>query len=63
MTQHYFNEKIEAYNLAIECLRNHVPSSDEVDPEEARKIRLQLALKLDRECDRWVANNQHRIKA
>jgi hypothetical protein len=50
----YLLEKVEAYNLAIECLRNHEPASDEVNPKEAKRLRLALADKLDSECNRWL---------
>lgn len=55
MTSHYILEKIEAYNLAINALIHHEPASEEVNPEEASKIRLNLAKKLDKECQRWYA--------
>ena len=48
----YAVEKIEAYNVAIETLRLHEPADG--DPTGiARKFRLALAEKLDKEIDRW----------
>lgn len=48
----YITEKIEAYNVAIECLRLHEPADG--DPLGIAVIlRNQLADKLDKEIQRW----------
>lgn len=56
MTNEYFEEKIEAYNVAIEALRAHEPMSDG-NSKLANRLRDQLASKLDREINRWVAKH------
>lgn len=56
ITQEYVEEKIEAYNVAIDALRMHEPGSDG-DPVLAHKLRSRLADRLDREIDRWVAEH------
>ena len=53
VTDEYTTEKVEAYNVAIEALRNHEPASD-CDKELAAQLREKLAAKLERECQRWV---------
>jgi hypothetical protein len=58
VTEAYIEEKIEAYNVAIEALRAHEPGSDG-DPKLAKRLRDQLANKLDREINRWVAEHTH----
>lgn len=58
ITDEYIEEKIEAYNVAIEALRLHEPMSDG-DPNLAKKLRNQLANKLDREINRWLAEYGH----
>jgi len=42
ITEEYIEEKVEAYNVAIEALREHEPMSDG-DPKMAKKLREQLA--------------------
>lgn len=56
ITREYVEEKIEAYNVAIDALRMHEPGSDG-NAELAHKLRHQLANRLDREIDRWVAEH------
>lgn len=56
VTDDYIEEKIEAYNVAIEALRAHEPASDG-NPELAKRLRHKLADKLDREINRWVAEH------
>ncbi|EAZ97652.1 hypothetical protein [Marinobacter sp. ELB17] len=56
ITEEYIEEKVEAYNVAIEALREHEPMSDG-DPKMAKKLREQLANKLDREINRWLAEH------
>ncbi|EAZ97642.1 hypothetical protein [Marinobacter sp. ELB17] len=56
ITEEYIEEKVEAYNVAIEALREHEPMSDG-DPKMAKKLREQLANKLDREIYRWLAEH------
>jgi hypothetical protein len=52
----FVTEKIEAYNIAIEALRNHEPADG--DPSGiAKKLRHQLADKLDREIQKWCDAN------
>lgn len=58
ITDEYIEEKVEAYNVAIEALREHEPMSDG-DPKLAMKLRDQLAAKLDREINRWLAEHGH----
>lgn len=58
ITDEYIEEKVEAYNVAIEALREHEPMSDG-DPKLAKKLRDQLADKLDREINRWLAEHGH----
>lgn len=58
ITEEYIEEKVEAYNVAIEALRQHEPMSDG-DPKLAKKLRDQLADKLDREINRWLAEQRH----
>jgi hypothetical protein len=53
ITEEYFTEKIEAYNVAIEALRSHEPMSDG-NQELASKLRTELADKLDQEIQQWV---------
>ncbi len=55
ITPEYELEKIEAYNIAIESLRHHESASKE-NKKLAKKLRLKLADKLDREIQRWVDN-------
>jgi hypothetical protein len=57
VTPEYIEEKIEAYNLAIECLRHHEPASVEVNPKQAKALRMRLADKLDREIQKWCDKN------
>lgn len=56
ITDEYIEEKVEAYNVAIEALRNHEPMSDGND-KLAKQLRDKLAAKLDREIDRWLCNH------
>lgn len=58
ITDEYIEEKVEAYNVAIEALREHEPMSDG-NPKLAKKLRDQLANKLDREINRWLAEHGH----
>lgn len=58
ITEEYIEEKVEAYNVAIDALRHHEPMSDG-DPKLAKKLRDQLADKLDREINRWLADQGH----
>lgn len=53
ITKEYILEKVEAYNLAIQCLRNHESASEE-NIELSKKLRLKLANKLDKEIQKWV---------
>lgn len=41
ITEEYIEEKVEAYNVAIEALREHEPMSDG-DPKMAKKLREHL---------------------
>ncbi len=52
ITDAYILEKIEAYNVAIESLRMHESASEE-NVKLSKKLRNQLADKLDREIQRW----------
>lgn len=56
LSEEYTTEKIEAYNVAIEALRAHEPASD-CDWELAKKLRLRLANKLEREIQKWCDKN------
>ena len=58
MTDEYFEEKVEAYNVAIEALREHEPVSDG-NQKLAKRLREQLANKLDREINNWVAKHSN----
>lgn len=58
MTEEYFEEKVEAYNVAIEALREHEPASDG-NQKLAKRLREQLANKLDREINSWVAKHSN----
>ncbi|KKN50826.1 hypothetical protein LCGC14_0628620 [marine sediment metagenome] len=58
MTDEYFEEKVEAYNVAIEALREHEPASDG-NQKLAKRLREQLANKLDREINNWVAKHSN----
>lgn len=53
ITEEYIIEKVEAYNVAIEALRAHESGSDG-NAELGKKLRDQLADKLDREIQTWV---------
>lgn len=55
ITEEYAIEKVEAYNVAIEALRQHEPGS-EGNAKLAQHLRERLAQKLDREINRWLAN-------
>lgn len=52
ITQEYAEEKLEAYNVAIEALRMHEPASD-CDWKLAAMLREKLAKKLEREIQTW----------
>lgn len=56
INEEYILEKIEAYNVAIQALYAHESDSD---PESgiAKILREKLALKLDREIQRWCDLN------
>ena len=54
--EEYIQEKVEAYNIAIEALRAHEPASD-CNHKLARKMRERLASKLDREINSWMAKH------
>tara|TARA_R110000824_G_scaffold107040_1_gene252853 strand:+ start:360 stop:536 length:177 start_codon:yes stop_codon:yes gene_type:complete len=58
MTEEYFEEKVEAYNVAIEALREHEPASDG-NQKLAKRLREQLANKLDREINSWAAKHSN----
>lgn len=58
MTEEYFEEKVEAYNVAIEALREHEPASDG-NQKLAKRLREQLANNLDREINSWVAKHSN----
>jgi len=53
ITRSYFEEKIEAYDVAISALEEHEPASDG-DKELAWRLRMRLATKLKNEIQRWV---------
>lgn len=58
MTEEYFEEKVEAYNVAIEALREHEPASDG-NQKLAKRLRDHLANKLDREINSWAAKHSN----
>lgn len=47
----YVEEKVDAYNVAIEALRHH---ESDADTSFSRAMRMRLADRLDRECQKWV---------
>lgn len=51
-SEEYRIERIEAYNVAIEALRNHESMSEE-NTELSRRLRENLADKLERELMQW----------
>jgi len=53
----YIADKVDAYNIAIECLRDHESESDTAG---SRAMRLKLAGRLDREIQRWVNSHTER---
>lgn len=60
ITKEYFEEKIEAYNVAIEALRHHEQASDG-NRQLSALLRARLVEKLEREIDAWVAKYANRI--
>jgi len=56
ITEEYIEEKIEAYDVAINALRLHEPASD-CDEALAAKLRERLAQKLENEIQRWFNKN------
>jgi len=59
ITEEYVMEKIEAYNVAITALELQ-ESSD--NWRLAKRLRMSLRNKLDREIQRWCDKNMHRVK-
>ncbi len=52
----YVMEKIEAYNVAISCLRHHESASGE-NEKLSYRLRSTLADKLQREVERWYSKH------
>ncbi len=52
-TEKYILEKVEAYTVALDALEMHEPADGDVTGI-ARKLRMKLHDKLDREIQRWV---------
>ena len=55
ITESYVDEKLEAYQVAIDALLYHEPGSDG-DKKLASHLRTKLAKKLSSEADRWYAD-------
>ncbi len=52
----YRMERIEAWNVAIEALRNHESASME-NVNLSRRLRENLADRLEREIQQWIADH------
>jgi len=60
----YDTEKVDAYEIAIACLRQEESSDLNPDVRElSRTLKLRLAVKLRREIQRWINSRRKKYKA
>lgn len=59
ITQQYYDEKVEAYNIAIDALIMHESESD--IPDMSQKMRNKLIDKLNKEINAWCDHNYQSI--
>ena len=52
-SEKYILEKVEAYNVALDALELHEPADGD-ETGIAKKLRMRLWRKLDRELQRWM---------